>query len=126
MRSVSGTRFAPAVPHSQPSAPHKTALQIMRPALGMREPALLRVAFVGPVAIGEQYRPLRGRVGTQGLRDVLAATTLVIGEADLVMLAIDGPEVAPFILPVPLRPALIGVSSMALTRLWRIDSSCAV
>jgi hypothetical protein len=57
---------------------------------------------------------------------VLAATTLVIGEADLVMLAIDGPEVAPFILPVPLRPALIGVSSMALTRLWRIDSSCAV
>jgi len=61
----------------------------------MREPALLRVAFVGPVAIGEQYRPLRGRVGAQGLRDVLAATTLVIGEADLVTLAIDGPEVAP-------------------------------
>ena len=49
----------------------------------------------------------------------------VIEKTDLILFAIDGQKYAAFILPGPARPALIGVSSIALTREARIESSCA-
>jgi hypothetical protein len=97
---------------SRSSTPHKTALQIMRPALGMREPALLRVAFVGPVAPRAGLGRCPGSARCACRHDPRDRGQLVIARHRRA-------EVAPFILPVPLRPALIGVSSMALTRLWR-------
>jgi hypothetical protein len=55
--------------------------------------------------------------------DVLCRPAGVVQEADFILFPTTGQKYAAFILPGPARPALIGVSSVAMTRGSRIAAS---
>src|ERR1039457_980435 len=93
----------------------------MTPTLGMGQSGLFGSARLGGVAVGQQDRSQNLGQAERGA-DVVMSAGGVEREAHLVALAVDRPEVPVCILPWPERPALIGVSSMALTRLCSTEA----
>jgi hypothetical protein len=81
--------------------------------------------LIGAVAIALQYGAMRPLQAERGL-DVPCRPTRVVQEADLVLSPTTGQKYAAFILPGPARPALISVSSIAITRERRTDSGWAL
>lgn len=93
----------------------------LRPALRMRQTDLFGVTGVSSITVAEQHGAIRRRLA-QHVAHLLGRTPWRVREADIVALAVDRREIRGFHLG-PDRPALNGTSSIALTRLARIDLS---